>query len=110
MMLNTEWVIFLMALITFSCRYLFFMKSMPISLGSKTKQLLRYTAPSVLTAMWVPIVFLGHGSSLEALHTSPFFYAGAITVLLSLRYKNTLLIVAGGMVVFSILNWLLASL
>ncbi|WP_341665594.1 AzlD domain-containing protein [Vibrio sp.] len=110
MTLSTEWVIFLMALITFACRYLFFMKSIPISLGSKTKQLLRYTAPSVLTAMWVPIVFLGHGSSLDTIHSSPFFYAGVITVLLSLKCKNTLMVVAGGMVIFSILNWLFASL
>ncbi|RSD30869.1 AzlD domain-containing protein [Vibrio pectenicida] len=106
MTLNTDWVIFLMALITFACRYLFFMRSIPISLSSKTKQLLRYTAPSVLTAMWVPIVFLEHGTSFYNLYTSPFFYAGVITVLLSLKCNNTLMIVAGGMLAFSIFNWL----
>lgn len=108
MTLSIDVVIFLMALITFACRYLFFMRSVPIYLGSKTKQLLRYTAPSVLTAMWVPIVFLGHGSSLGTLYLSPFFYAGVMTVLLCLKCKNTLLIVAGGMLAFSILSWLLA--
>ncbi len=49
--------------ITFSCRYLFFSKTVSFKLGPKVSRLLSYTAPSVMTAMWVPIVFLGHQES-----------------------------------------------
>ena len=75
-------LIVLMTMITFSCRYLFFMKLLPISLSPKIQQLLKYTAPSVLTAMWVPIVFLGHKTEGAAFFHSPFLYAGLILSLI----------------------------
>jgi len=59
--MNDFWLALLgMTCITFTCRYFFFSTSVPFELGPKVKRLLSYTAPSVLTAMWVPIVFLGH--------------------------------------------------
>jgi branched-subunit amino acid transport protein len=86
-----------MTCITFSCRYFFFSKAVPFELGPKMKRLLSYTAPSVLTTMWVPIVFLGHKSADSAFISSPFLFAGLITVILSLKVKNTLAVVALGM-------------
>ena len=59
-MSNIYLIILVMAVITFTCRYLFFAKTLPYELGPRMQKLLSYTAPSVLTAMWVPIVFLGH--------------------------------------------------
>ncbi|MAD88812.1 MAG: hypothetical protein CMK64_03850 [Pseudoalteromonas sp.] len=105
--MNNDVLIVLMTVITFSCRYLFFMKSLPISLSPKIQQLLQYTAPSVLTAMWVPIVFLGHKTEGAAFLQSPFLYAGLITVLASLKIKNTLAVVLLGMSSFLVLNWIL---
>lgn len=107
MNISIEALILFMAIITFACRYLFFMKSIPITLGLKTKQLLKYTAPSVLTAMWIPIVFLGHKTSEVSLYSSPFLYAGIITLLASLKFKNTLSVVLIGMVSFVIIKWLI---
>ena len=89
-----------MTCITFSCRYFFFSKTVPFKLGSKGKRLLSYTAPSVLTAMWVPIVFLGHQDTSAEFITSPFLFAGVITVILSLKINNTFAIVALGMSAF----------
>jgi branched-subunit amino acid transport protein len=86
-----------MTCITFSCRYFFFSKAVPFELGPKMKRLLSYTAPSVLTAMWVPIVFLGHQSAETEFITSPFLFAGIITVMLSLKINHTLAVVALGM-------------
>lgn len=103
--INIELLIFLMAMITFACRYLFFMRTLPIKLGAKSKQLLKYTAPSVLTAMWAPIVFLGHESSGESFFISPFLYGGIITLIVSLKVKNTLVVVVSGMASFSLLSW-----
>ncbi|MFP2770407.1 AzlD domain-containing protein [Oceanisphaera sp. KMM 10153] len=107
MSIKIELLILLMAVTTFGCRYLFFMKSLPLTLGTRSKQLLKYTAPSVLTAMWVPIVFLGHNSLEHTLFSSPFFYGGVITLIVSLKVKNAFLVVATGMASFSLLNWLI---
>lgn len=113
---NFYWILLGMTCITFTCRYLFFAKSLPYQLGPKMKQLLSYTAPSVLTAMWVPIVFFGHhesssnasvNSSLYAFWQSPFLLAGLVTVVLSYKIKNTTLVVLLGMSTFSVLNYLL---
>ncbi|NRA84675.1 MAG: AzlD domain-containing protein [Gammaproteobacteria bacterium] len=103
--MNNFWVALVgMTCITFSCRYFFFSKTVPFELGTKTKRLLSYTAPSVLTAMWVPIVFLGHQSADSDFITSPFLIAGLVTVVLSLKIKNTLVAVGLGMSIFGLLK------
>ena len=93
-----------MAGITFSCRYFFFSKTVSFKLGPKVTRLLSYTAPSVMTAMWVPIVFLGHQESGIDFITSPFLIAGVMTVIFSLLIKNTLAVVIFGMSVFALLK------
>lgn len=95
------WLILLgMTCITFACRYLFLSKSLPFELNAKAKSILSYTAPSVLTAMWVPIVFLSESNNEGSFFTSPFLIAGLVCVLLSLKLKNTLLIVVLSMSFF----------
>ena len=89
-----------MSCITFACRFLFFYKNLPFELGEKTKLALSYTAPSVLTAMWVPIVFLSYQHIEQSFFTSPFFIAGLLSILLSLKFKSTLLIVMVSMTLF----------
>jgi len=96
-----------MACITFSCRYLFLSRIVSFELSPRIKRALSFTAPAVLTAMWVPIVFLGHKSSEMAFFNSPFLYAGLLTVLLSLKIKNTLAVVSIGMCAFAILSFIL---
>lgn len=103
------WLMLLgMATITFSCRYLFFARSISFELGPRLKRVLSFAAPSVLTAMWVPIVFLGHENSELDLLYSPFLYAGLIAVLLSLKIKNTLVVVVSSMSIFVLLNMFLS--
>ena len=103
--MNDFWLALLgMTCITFTCRYFFFSTSVPFELGPKVKRLLSYTAPSVLTAMWVPIVFLGHQESNGDFITSPFLIAGATPVIFSLKIKNTLAIVIFGMSIFALLK------
>ncbi|PQJ66997.1 AzlD domain-containing protein [Photobacterium angustum] len=107
MSLNIELIIVLMAAITFSCRYIFFMKCFPVRLNHTTKKILEFTAPSVLTAMWVPIVFLGHKTTENSLLTSPFLYAGLITLLAAYKLESTLNIVVVGMSTFVVISWLI---
>lgn len=101
---DNYWIILLgMSSITFSCRYLFLSKKLPVELGTKAKSILSYTAPSVLTAMWVPIVFLSEGGGVEqSLFTNPFLIAGIICILLSLKLKSTWLVVLLSMASFCI--------
>ncbi|MGJ8679717.1 AzlD domain-containing protein [Paraglaciecola sp.] len=93
-----------MSAITFSCRYFFFSKKVPFELGPKSNRLLSYTAPSVLTAMWAPIVFMGHQGTHYQLFESPFLIAGLGTIALSLKIKSALVIVTLGMAGFVILR------
>ncbi|WP_047044916.1 AzlD domain-containing protein [Vibrio mexicanus] len=104
MSVNIYGLIFLMAAITFSCRYLFLMRKCPIVLSDKARKALEYTAPSVLTAMWVPIVFFGHQTTQDEFVTSPFLYAGLLTLLVAAKVKNTLVVVTIGMGVFGLLQ------
>lgn len=105
-MFSNEVTILAMAAITFLCRYLFFMKTLPIKLGDKSKRMLKFTAPSVLTAMWAPIVFLGHQNSGVDFIQSQYLYGGLITIALSLKVKNTLIIVTTGMVSFIAISFI----
>jgi len=102
---DNYWIIlFGMTCITFTCRYLFFCKTLPFELSGKVKSILSYTAPSVLTAMWVPIVFLSENNIEQPFFTSPFLIAGLACVLLSLKLKNTLVIVILSMLIFLMLK------
>ena len=107
-MTNFWWMLMGMTAITFSCRYLFFARSINFQLGPRLKRALTFAAPSVLTAMWVPIVFLGHESSELDLLSSPFLYAGLLAIILSLKIKNTLVVVISSMSIFVLLNMWLA--
>ncbi len=103
--MNDFWVALVgMTCITFSCRYFFFSKTVPFELGTKVKRLLSYSAPSILTAMWVPIVFLGHQNTNSDFITSPFLIAGLVTVVFSLRIKSTLAVVGLGISIFGLLK------
>jgi len=103
--MNDFWFILVgMASITFTCRYLFFSKKLTFELGVKAKKALSYTAPSVLTAMWIPIVFLSYQTIEQSFFYSPFLIAGLLTIALSLKLKNTLLIVIISIVAFMILQ------
>ncbi|WP_018693001.1 AzlD domain-containing protein [Algicola sagamiensis] len=107
--MNNVWImIVVMALITFFCRYSFFMKVIDIQLSKKVQTALKYTAPAVLTTMWVPIVFqVKHSETLIDVIHNPFFYAGILTIILSLKLKNTLLVIALSMTSFVGLKWLM---
>ena len=103
--MNNFWIALIgMTCITFSCRYFFFSKTIPFELGTKVKRLLSYTAPSILTAMWVPIVFLGYQNTNDDFITSPFLIAGLVTVVLSLKIKKTLAVVGLGISIFGLLS------
>lgn len=92
-----------MATITFSVRYFFFSKQLKLQLNSSVKTFLTFTAPSILTAMWAPIVFGGIEQTQQIIE-DPFLIAGIGTILLSLLIKNTLAVVLVSMVIFILIK------
>ena len=50
--------ILLLAAITFTTRYLFLEGKLPVRLAPNIKQLLSYSAPAVLSAICLPIIFI----------------------------------------------------
>ncbi|WP_020408371.1 AzlD domain-containing protein [Hahella ganghwensis] len=107
-MTTSWWTIFLMAAITFYCRYLFFTTAISFSLKGPIKRMLQYTAPSVLTAMWVPIIFIHDGNLTSGLD-DPFLLAGIVTVVMSVVTRHTLLVVGVGIGSFVLARMLLGQ-
>ncbi len=83
----TLMTILLMALITFSTRYLFIHPSIPLKLGSKVISFLNFSAPAVLTAIWVPIIFVREGQLSLSL-TNPYLIAATLAVIVAAKTKS----------------------
>ncbi|OZG73012.1 hypothetical protein BTA51_13740 [Hahella sp. CCB-MM4] len=92
--------IVLMAGITFYCRYLFLANALTFKLGGPIKRMLQFAAPSVLTAMWVPIVFMSDEGQLTSGLDDPFLLAGIGTIALSLVTRKTIVVVGLGIGLF----------
>ncbi len=94
--------IILMAIITFSVRYVFFTNSVKIQLNNRIKTILLFTAPCILTAMTVPILFqdILHTKETLSIFSSSYFLAGVCAIIFSLLIENTLLVIMLSMVVF----------
>jgi len=102
------WILIIaMAVITYSSRYLLLMQSIPISLGPRLRRLLTYTAPAVLTALWVPIIFkptLNYEQILEPHYA----IAALVAAILSRLYKNPLIAVIFSFVTFVVIDQIIA--
>lgn len=116
------YAILMMALITFSVRYAFFTSMVDIKLTPAIKNILTFTAPCVLTAMLVPIMFQDmltmsiHGTSTTSINTtattstifqmgqilmsSSYFWASMFALLASFFIRQTLLVIILSMLVF----------
>lgn len=91
--------IFLMALVTFSSRYLFIHPKVPIRLGAKMVSFLSFSAPAVLTAIWVPIIFI-RDDQLTLSLTNPYLIAATIAIVVAAKSKNIYLTLAVSVAVF----------
>ena len=107
--------IVMMACITFAVRYAFFAKSINLKLYPQLKRLLVFTAPCILTAMVIPIMFqdgLANSlnsdlslSNMNALLSSSYFWAGILAIGLSLMIRQTLLVIILSMAGFYTLRY-----
>ncbi|UUO25568.1 AzlD domain-containing protein [Colwellia sp. M166] len=92
-------IIILMALITFTTRYLFIHPRLPVRLGAKVAKLLSFSAPAVLTAIWVPIIFVQQGQLNMSLQ-NPYLIAATFAVLTAAKSKSIYLTMLVGLISF----------
>lgn len=76
-----------MAMITFFTRYLFLVKKLPFTITDKMQQFLSFSAPCILTAIWVPIVFI-KDQALFIEPSNPYLIAASIAIILAYKFKN----------------------
>ena len=96
--------ILLLASITFTTRYLFLHPKVPVKLGPKMKHFLSFSAPAVLTCIWVPIILI-KDNQLNISPQNPYLIAASIAVLLALKFKNIYLTLGISLLVFGLLKF-----
>ncbi|GHE76936.1 AzlD domain-containing protein [Thalassotalea profundi] len=95
--------IFLLALITFTTRYLFLHPKIPVRLGPKMIRFLSFSAPAVLTAIWVPIIFVQQGQFIQS-WTNPYLVAATVGVITAAKSKSVYLTLFISMAVFIVMR------
>lgn len=88
-----------MACVTFATRYVFLAKKLPFTIGPKMQHLLSFSAPCVLTAIWVPIVFL-KDNRLAINTENSYLIAATVAVVLAYKFKNLYITTLGSLAVF----------
>lgn len=93
--------ILLMAMITFLTRYLFIHPKVPLKLSAKMVSFLSFSAPAVLTAIWVPIIFIREGELMLSVY-NPYLIAATVAVFLAAKKANIylILIASGSLFIF----------
>lgn len=96
--------IVLMAVITFTTRYLFIHPKVPIRLGAKMVSFLSFSAPAVLTAIWVPIIFI-HDNALNISLTNPYILSASVAIIIAAKSKSIYLTLITSVIVFVALKF-----
>lgn len=95
--------ILLMACITFFTRYLFLHQRLGFKVGPKMQQFLSFSAPAVLTAIWVPIIFINE-DGLNLNWHNPYLSAAIVAIIVACKTHNIYYTTLASMGLFLILN------
>ena len=95
--------IVLLAIVTFGSRYLFLHPKLPIRIGAKTTHFLSFSAPAVLTAIWVPIIFIQENSFNSSL-TNPYLLAATVAIITAYKSHSVYLTLATSLTLFVLLK------
>lgn len=104
----TTLTIVLLASITFITRYFFIHPKLPITLNQRMQKFLSYSAPSVLTAIWVPIILTKQHQLVMSL-SSPYLWGALVAMLVAWRTKSIYFTALGGGSVFVIISIFMES-
>ncbi|WP_368163399.1 AzlD domain-containing protein [Aeromonas sp. R6-2] len=92
-----------MTALVFASRYLFLSPTLPVRLGARSRRLLGYAMPAVLTALWGPIVFVPEGE-LAISPASPYLLGALCAALLAWRTRHVLLATLASLSLFLLLH------
>ncbi len=92
-------IIFLLALIIFTSRYLFLEGRLPVRLGANARDFLRFSGPAVLTAICMPIILV-KDSELNLALNNPYLGAAIVAIVAAWKTSNIYWTVGLGTVVF----------
>lgn len=99
------WILlFSLAVIVFANRYFFLEPKISIQLPQYAQQMLRYSAPCLLTAICTPIIFFD-GEQLRDLPLDPYFLTAILAVIFALVLKRILLSLGLSLLSFYLLNY-----
>jgi branched-subunit amino acid transport protein len=96
--------IVILSCITFLCRYLFLMPGLPLRLGKGMEKFLSFSAPAVLTAIWVPIIFV-HEGQLNTNLGNPYLWGAGMATVVAIKTKSVYLTLATSVAVFVVLRF-----
>ena len=91
--------ILLLACITFCSRYLFLHPKLPLRIGVRMSHFLSFSAPAVLTAIWVPIIFI-KDNSFHGSITNPYLVAATVAVITAYKSHSIYLTLGTSITVF----------
>ena len=95
--------IILLACITFFSRYLFLHPKLPLRIGAKVTHFLSFSAPAVLTAIWVPIIFIKDNSFNSSL-SNPYLLAATVAVITAYKSQSVYLTLSTSITAFILLR------
>lgn len=90
-----------LAFITFTTRYLFLEGRLPLRLGLNVKQILSFSAPAVLTAIFVPILFI-QKQELNIGYTNQYLWGGITAICAAYKTQSVYWTISIGTAVFII--------
>jgi branched-subunit amino acid transport protein len=101
------WItIFVAGILTFAIRLSFIYLTGRIMMPQWFMRALRFVPAAVLSAIIVPETLTWQGTTSLSWH-NPQLWAAVVAVLVGLRVKNVLVIIAAGMAAFLVFQWLL---
>ncbi|MCU4425929.1 AzlD domain-containing protein [Acinetobacter sp. WU_MDCI_Abxb74] len=95
-----------LAAIVFFNRYYFLEPNVKVKLPVVMNKMLNYSAPCLLTAICIPVVFFD-GDNLKGIVDNPYIYAAIFCLVISIYLKRVLLSVITSLVFFYFINFLI---
>jgi len=95
-----------LAAIIFFNRYYFLEPNVKVKLPLVMNKMLNYSAPCLLTAICIPVVFFD-GDNLKGIVDNPYIYAAIFCLVISIYLKRVLLSVIASLVFFYFINFLI---
>ena len=87
------------AFITFMTRYLFLEENLPFRLGPNIREILNFSGPAVLTAIFIPILFAGN-SGIDISASNPYLWGGIAAIAAAYRTRNVYWTIGFGSIFF----------